>query len=251
MKIGITERGDAGLNMVWVEKLKTVDMTVLITKNITKIFAENVIKAHNAGHKLIVHCTCTGYGGSELEPNVPNYKTQLNSLKTLIDMGFPSEQCVLRIDPIFPSEKGLQRVRDVLEYFRTLNINVLRIRVSIVDEYRHVKERYRQRGWESLYGDNMYASAEQVQMVADVLNSYNYCYEVCAENHLAKKLKAVSVSGCVSIHDMDIFGLPYNIDEALNPQNRSGCHCLKYKTELLTEKKPCPNGCVYCFWKNS
>lgn len=251
MKIGITERGDAGINMLWVEKLNSVDGAILITKNITKEFVENVIETHDKGHKLIVHCTCTGYGNSELEPNVPNYKAQLNSLKFLIDMGFPAEQCVLRIDPIFPSKKGLQRVRDVIEYFRSLNTGVTRIRVSIVDEYKHVKERYRQRGWHCLYGDNFYASPQQTQMVADVLNSYNFIYEMCAENYLATKIKRdkAEIIGCISNKDLDILGI---LQETMseNPQNRRGCHCLSCKTELLTERKPCPNGCVYCFWKN-
>ena len=81
MKIGITERGDAGINLAWVAKINQVDGLVLITKNITETFALNVLDLYSKGYKIIVHCTCTGYGHSELEPNVPDYKTQLNSLK--------------------------------------------------------------------------------------------------------------------------------------------------------------------------
>ena len=68
------------------------------------------------------------------------------SLKDLIDRGFPAENCVLRIDPIFPSEKGIERVENVLDYFATLKTGVDRVRVSIVDEYKHVKFRYYNRG---------------------------------------------------------------------------------------------------------
>lgn len=248
MKIGITERGDAGINQLWTQKLEQVDGAVLITKNITEPFKANVLKAHNTGHKLIVHCTCTGYGATALEPNVPEYRKQLDSLKDLIGRGFPAEQCVLRIDPIFPSEKGLKKVHEVIQYFMSLNTGVTRIRVSIVDEYKHVKERYRAKGWKPLYGDNFYASNTQMGMVADTLNTYNFTYEVCAENYLAKKLNNVKVLGCVSNKDLDILGIEQE-KMALNPQNRSGCHCLSCKTELLTERKPCPHKCVYCFWK--
>ena len=257
MKIGITERGDAGLNIAWCSKLNEVDGAVLISKNFTNCFIKNVLKAHNEGHKIIVHCTCTGYGATELEPNVPEYKKQLNTLKNLIDSGFPAEQCVLRVDPIFPSEKGLNRLCNVLDYFMELNTGVNRIRISIVDEYKHVKERYRQKGWEPLYGDKFYASNEQMQMVANVLNAYSlkntigvykFTYEVCAENYLATKISNVEVVGCISNKDLSILGLP-QVDTSLNPQKRSGCHCLSCKTELLTERKPCPNGCIYCFWK--
>ena len=252
MKIGITERGDAGLNMAWVEKLNSVNGVVLITKNISKLFVENVLKAHSAGHKLIVHCTCTGFGGSKLEPHVPNYKVQLNSLKFLIDMGFPAEQCVLRIDPIFPSEKGLQRVKSVLNYFRSLNTGIERVRISIVDEYAHVKERYRQLGWKPLYGNNFYPSKKQIIDVAQALNEANYDflfkYETCAENDLSTLLTRHEVLGCISKEDLKILGIPEE-QMSENPQGRKGCHCLSCKTELLTERKPCPHQCIYCFWK--
>lgn len=143
MKIGITERGDAGINLAWVSKVNTVDGMILITKNLTEMFCLQVLNLYSKGYKIIVHCTCTGYGHSELEPNVPDYKIQLNSLKNMIDRGFPADHCVLRIDPIFPSERGLNRVREVLNYFISLNTGVTRIRISLVDEYKHVKERYR------------------------------------------------------------------------------------------------------------
>ena len=248
MKIGITERGDAGINLAWVAKINQVDGLVLITKNITETFALNVLDLYSKGYKIIVHCTCTGYGHSELEPNVPDYKTQLNSLKNMIDRGFPADHCVLRIDPIFPSERGLNRVRDVLHYFMSLNTGVTRIRISLVDEYKHVKERYRQRGWNPLYGNNFYPSYEQKKLVADVLNQYSFLYELCAEDEFLKMLNNGQIIGCISSKDLHIMGIPTEA-MTINPQNRKGCHCLSCKTELLTDRKPCPHGCVYCFWR--
>lgn len=248
MKIGITERGDAGINLSWVSKVNAVDGMVLITKNLTEIFCLQVLNLYSKGYKIIVHCTCTGYGGSELEPNVPDYKTQLKHLAYLIDMGFPADHCVLRIDPIFPSERGLNRVRDVLHYFMSLNTGVTRIRISLVDEYKHVKERYRQRGWNPLYGDNFYPSYEQKKLVADVLNQYSFTYELCAEDDFLKMLNNGQIIGCISVKDLHIMGIPVEA-MTINPQNRKGCHCLSCKTELLADRKPCPHGCIYCFWR--
>lgn len=245
MKIGITERGDAGINLAWVNKLQSVDGAILISKNFTEQFAQNVLTSTKP---LILHCTCTGYGHSELEPNVPDYKIQLNSLKNIIDRGFPAERCVLRIDPIFPSEKGLKHVREVLDYFMSLNTGVTRIRVSIVDEYKHIKERYRQHGWNPLYGDNFGPSASQVYAVASLLQVYPYTFETCAEEGLCNYTDKCVVQGCISNTDLRILGLP-EVSMSENPQNRKGCHCLSCKTELLTERKPCPHKCVYCFWK--
>ena len=254
MRIGITERGDAGINLAWVPKMSTVSGIVLITKNITKEFSSTVLDLHNKGHKIIVHCTCTGYGATALEPNVPTYMEQLNALKRLIIAGFPAENCVLRIDPIFPSEKGLKRVHEVLKYFYFLNTGVTRIRVSVVDEYKHVKERYRQHKWTPLYGDNFQANDEQQQYVIDNLAMYQQTYEICAENRLYqlavnKYPYLFEVAGCISNKDLQIMNTTV-IEMHLNPQNRNGCHCLSCKYELLTERKPCPNGCIYCFWKN-
>lgn len=246
IKIGITERGDAGINMAWVDKLQFVDGAVLISKNFTEQFAQNVLASTKP---LILHCTCTGYGHSELEPNVPDYKIQLNSLKNIIDRGFNPACCVLRIDPIFPSEKGLNRVREVLNYFISLNTGITRIRVSIVDEYPHVRERYAQRGWTPLYNGNFGPSKEQVEAVAHLLNAYSFTYEVCAENYLAQRLRDSQILGCVSVKDLHAMGIPADEAMTVNPQKRTGCHCLSCKTELLTERKPCPHQCVYCFWK--
>ena len=248
MKIGITERGDAGINLSWVSKVNSIDGMVLITKNLTEMFCLQVLNLYNKGYKIIVHCTCTGYGASELEPNVPDYKTQLNSLKNMIDRGFPADHCVLRIDPIFPSERGLNRVREVLNYFISLNTGVTRIRISLVDEYKHVKERYRQRGWNPLYGDNFGPSYEQKQLVANLLNQYSFQYELCAEDDFLKMLNNGQIIGCISAKDLHIMGIPVET-MTTNPQNRKGCHCLSCKTELLTDRKQCPNGCIYCFWR--
>ena len=248
MKIGITERGDAGINLDWASKVNSVDGMILITKNLTEKFCFQVLELHKKGYKIIIHCTCTGYGGTVLEPNVPDYKTQLKHLKEIIDNGFPANHCVLRIDPIFPSEKGMKRVNEVLDYFETLNTGVTRIRISLVDEYKHVKERYRQRGWTPLYGDNFFPSYAQKKLAADTLNQYSFAYELCAEDDFLSMLKNGQITGCISTKDLKIMDIPAEEMDS-NPQKRKGCHCLSCKTELLTDRKPCPNRCVYCFWR--
>ena len=62
MKIGITEAGDAGLDFSWVDKL--FDINIIITKHLTAR-NEQLIKALlENSHKINLHCTCTGYGGT-------------------------------------------------------------------------------------------------------------------------------------------------------------------------------------------
>ena len=82
MRIGITERGDAGLDLSWATKLPgNFDYSVLITKNITQEFLDETIRLHNQGVPLIVHATCTGLGGTVIEPHVPAPQAQLTALR--------------------------------------------------------------------------------------------------------------------------------------------------------------------------
>ena len=170
MRIGITERGDASIDYTWMSKVSSMDGTILITKNLTDKFIQTVVNLHSNGTRLIVHATCTGWGSTAFEPNVHEYKWQLAQLKKLIDTGFPASHCVLRIDPIFPTENGLRRVREVLQEFKRLDTDVKRIRISVYDEYRHVKERLKAKGYQPYYGDRFYANSQQMLSVANTLS---------------------------------------------------------------------------------
>ena len=67
-RIGITERGDAGLDLSWASKLDTVDGAIVITKFLSPACYDALLANKE---KLILHATLTGYGHSVLEPAVP------------------------------------------------------------------------------------------------------------------------------------------------------------------------------------
>lgn len=264
MKIGITERGDASIDYQWKGKLPSVDGAILITKNLTDQFIDTVIKCYENGDKLIVHTTCTGWGRTDFEPNVPDYKTQLHQLKKLIKKGFPADHCVLRIDPIFPTLSGLNRVMEVIHEFQKQKTGIKRIRISVYDEYHHVKERLKAAGYRPCYGENFHASPKQMESVANALRQFSYCtyshhgqvtmrnqFETCAEDLLVKRYPhSFKQVGCVSNKDIELMGLEPVLNKEENGQQRTGCHCLTCKTELLTNKYRCPNQCIYCYWKD-
>lgn len=75
-RIGVTESGDAAIDLSWVQKMGTVDGAVVITKQITHGFLDAVLDHQK---KLIVHATLTGYGGSVLEPCVPTPDEQFEA----------------------------------------------------------------------------------------------------------------------------------------------------------------------------
>lgn len=243
MIIGVTEKGDPSIDYVWLQKMDLVDGAVLITKNITSKFAEEVLKYK---HKVIIHASCTGYGGTIVEPNLPSYQHQLDMVRELILKGFPSNQIVIRIDPIIPTEKGIKLVQNVVEYIKD---DVKRFRVSVIDMYPHVIKRFQDAGL-PLPFKGFQAKEEQFKALDVVLKNmrdkYNIVFESCAELFLP----SVKQTGCVGKQDLDILGLEMD-DDSLKHQ-RPNCLCCSAKTEMLERKCEdygCPYKCLYCFWK--
>ncbi len=256
LSIGCTERGDPSLSYLWLVRLNEVDGAILATKYLTDKFINRVLTCNKNGLNLIIHCNCTGYGSTLLEPNAPPYYTQLKQFKKIIDKGFPAERTVLAIDPIFPSQKGLQRVNEVLSYaFDNLKIPTKRIRISLVDEYKTVRDRYKDKGWKPLYNGQFQPSKQQLLDVTKTLkpwyNKLHIKFELCAEEELFKLSDEIyDDCGCISEKDLEIFKIRINRTPFFNKQFRKGCHCLDCKEELLDyiSKCRCNYGCVYCYW---
>lgn len=254
-KIGITEAGDAGLDLSWVNKLDTVDGAVVITKCISPEFYDAVLSNKD---KLIIHATFTGYGHSVLEPNVPSPYDEFDAIMALERAGFPKERIVIRIDPIIPTPKGIDTAENVFKTF--MDAGFLRFRVSIIDMYPHVRERFNEAGLPLPYGERgFYPSVEQVQAVDKMLKYVKEYWfnigrrvsfgdvlriESCAE----PGLKNACLCGCISEYDLNLLGLTENEPDSFGYQ-RKNCMCYSGKTELLKHKERCPHGCLYCYWK--
>lgn len=93
-----------------------------------------------------------------------------------------------------------------------------------------------------------YCDTWDMSAVAAALECYNMDFEACAEPELVNLSKNVKMTGCISAKDLRLMGLPLE-GNAVNPQNRKGCKCLACKTELLSNRRQCPHGCVYCYWR--
>ena len=231
-KIGISERGDAGIDLSWEDKLDEVDGAVLITKNPTPAFLELVEKHKD---KLIVHTTITGVGGSPYEPNVPKPYEVYPFFNKVLDILGP-EKTVLRIDPIIPITKNILAAHGV---YIALSMREHRIRVSILDNYPHVEQRFIEAGVPPVD----YKFHVDFKVRNDIINLFGSSVEICAE-------PGFNSIGCVSQRDVKALGLSLTSEESntLLGQRR-GCNCLGIKTELLTSKEPCSHGCLYCYWK--
>jgi len=250
-KIGITEAGDAGLDLSWAKKLDTVDGVILVTKNLTPEFCNLALQN---SRRVIIHATCTGYGGTVLEPNVPTVGKQLAAAAELVRRGFPMEHMVIRVDPIIPTGKGIDRALSVME--KAMDLGFARFRISVIDMYPHVRARFKEAGLPLPYGENgFYPSREQLADVdAMLLEAREYWdspgsspaglrIECCAE----PKLKEPVPCGCISAFDLALLGLDASDSDSLGPQ-RKNCMCYSGKTELLNCRHQCGHGCLYCYW---
>lgn len=249
-KIGVTEAGDAGLDLSWLDSLNTMDGAIVITKNITSAFQDAVLANKD---KLIVHATITGFGGSKAEPNVPKPLSNFEALKSLVARGFPRDRVVIRIDPIVPTQKGIRTAKNV---FRMgIDSGFPRFRISIIDMYPHVRERFKAAGLPLPYGETGFApSKEQVKAVDDMLLSVFAYYggkspmpkiECCAEPGLTNAIHC----GCISHFDLRLLGFDQDEDDHAGYQRRN-CMCYSGKRELLEHKAQCPHGCLYCYWRS-
>lgn len=140
-KIGVTEAGDAGVDLSWIERLDSVDAAVLITKRVSQDFLDAALEYKD---RLIIHTTITGYGHSVLEPNVPTPYEEFAAIMELVKVGFPMEKIVVRVDPIIPTAKGLSVAYRTMVPF--MEMGFPRYRVSVIDMYPHVRNRFKEAG---------------------------------------------------------------------------------------------------------
>lgn len=242
---GITERGDAGLDFSWKDKLDDLSGAIIISKNLNDELIQHLINHKN---KIIFHHTVTGYGASSIELNVPDVLFSIQQAKKLFDFGFPKEQYVLRVDPVIPmkfdSYDGIEIPLSVVNTFLEIH-RIKRIRFSFMDDYKHIRARFKKAG---INYPNFLSTFTREQMNIFVsrlcsLIDDDVSLETCAESMLDARLKI----GCVSNKDYAILGLdtPEIIGKS---KQRKDCLCLDTKQELLTNKRQCPHRCLYCYW---
>jgi len=238
-QIGVTERGDPSLDFSWTKRL--LEGNIIITKNLTGDFFTEILKHKD---KVILHVSITGYGGSKIEPNIPDYKTMFERIKCLLLLGgFPPENVVIRIDPIFLTDEGIDLALSVFEECKRFKL-IKRIRFSFLDRYKHVVNRFKNELEINLYN---FSKEEENKRKLDFINKLKeleydkmFILETCAEG-------LEFDSGCVSKLDLDILGLSEYNSPKLSGQ-RPACKCLAYKKELLSTKKRCGYSCLYCYW---
>ena len=242
--IGITERGDAALDLSWEDWVFAQQRpAILISKDPLKLYDEVTKMAEKYGFQpnIIVHCTITGLGGSKIEPNVPSANVSFKGYYKFVNM-LGKDRVVLRCDPIIPTEtcavfaasKVMSKALDT------------RIRFSFLDMYSHVKQRFINAGIDidklGIAGGSLHASLDERQKLVELMKQYvnnPQQLSACGE-------PGIQNEPCVSKRDCDILGVEL-MHSAF--QQRLACGCAANKTELLKTRGQCKHGCLYCYWK--
>lgn len=238
-RFGCTETGEIAFNLDAFNHL--YDGNLIITKRLTNDLINKLIENKE---KCILHLTVTGHGGDILEPLSPTIEQNYKQFLKLINLGFPINQIVLRIDPIIPTEKGFKIALNVIDVFK--NSGIKRVRISFLDMYNHVKERFNKIGLKLPY-DTFHAPLEirkkYISEIQELGKKYGFDVEACGE-------PGIESIACLSQKDVDILGLTDKIILQGNAEQRKNCNCPLNKTQILGIKpKQCENKCLYCFWK--
>ena len=240
--IGVTEAGEIAFNLKSFRHLYKGN--IIITKRLTDDLIGLLVKHKE---KIILHLCVTGFGSTRIEPFVPSIEETHKKFLQLLEQGFPINQVVLRIDPIVPSERGVETVYKVLEQFS--NMGIERVRISFLDNYAHVKKRFEEEGIDVLYNGKfhspLYLRIKWLEKITEAAknNGFN-SVEVCGE-------PGIESTPCLSQKDIDILGLSDEVILEGSSEQRSSCGCPKNKRELIRVKpERCPNSCLYCYWRD-
>ena len=219
-RIGVTETSEIAFHLEAFDNL--YDGNIIITKRLTEALIEKLIEHQN---KIILHLTVTGMGQSRIEPFVPKTEETYKKLMELLEKGFPISHVVLRVDPIVPTEKGIETALGVITAFSGLGIK--RLRFSFLDNYKHVKKRFKEEGIKELYGGEFHAPLE-------------------LRKEYATKIEEVAHDG--GFESVEACGEP-GIESISCLSQRDSCGCPANKTEILKVKPHrCEHKCLYCFW---
>ena len=240
-RIGVTEANEIAFHLEAFDNL--YDGNIIITKRLTETLIEKLIEHQN---KIILHLSCTGMGQSRIEPFVPKTDETYKKLIELLDKGFPISHVVLRVDPIVPTEKGIETALGVITAFSGLGIK--RLRFSFLDNYKHVKKRFKEEGIKELYGGEFHAPLElrkeYAAKIEEVAHDGGFeSVEACGE-------PGIESISCLSQRDIDILGLTDKITLEGSAEQRDSCGCPANKTEILKIKPHrCEHNCLYCYWR--
>jgi len=210
----------------------------LLTKNAANILNGTV---NLSEFNVFIQLTITGLGGTVFEPNVPPYAVALQQLRDLVKR-FGRRRVGVRFDPIIPGHND-----DVERYMRDFTaVGVHGITVSVIDAYKHVRERFARAGIAWPWAEGKHAPDEIRRPILDRAIAFaeeaGVTLRICCE----PGYEQYQDYGCDFISDLVALrpdGLPIKLQKG---KQRKHCSCPKM-VQVGLYCHPCGHRCLYCY----
>lgn len=193
------------------------------------------------GFNFFIQLTITGLGGTVFEPNVQPYGAALGQLCELVRR-FGSERIGVRYDPIIPGHND-----DVERYLADFDsVGVHGVTVSVIDSYKHVRQRFERAGIPWPWGEGKHAPDEIRRPILDRAIAFaeraSFRLMICCE----PGYEQYQDHGCDFISHMIALrpdGLSIQLRRG---KQRKHCTCPKM-TQVGRYGDPCGHRCLYCY----
>lgn len=249
LRIGITDEFDASLDLSIFDRLCPL-MNIIITRDISNIQFRYLLVKHQ--QNIILHLVISGWGGTPVEPNIPDIRKTYGYLQSLITEGFDPSHIVLRIDPIIPNDAGFQLLPKLLDVFSQFPIT--RLRYKILTQTNNVINRHSWFQACMFMGNPYYSESRNTvfygapewlrKKVYAILDSYawKFSIESCDRYDTVDNPHNIA---CISHRDLRILGI--NDADIKFTYKKNKCHCPENRTSLQNQTyTQCPFRCTHC-----
>lgn len=191
--------------------------------------------------QLYIHLTVTGLGGTEIEPNVPNYKDALSTIPDLITFVGSPDRIRLRPDPLIRVRKNgkvidnLERAMEIIQL--SCSYGIRNFSTSFCSPYPKVVQRLARHGFTLL----LYSTEMQMEILNTLKKSSGQgVVHACC-------IPGAPVSRCI---DGELLSRLHPQKEqcttAKAKNQRELCGCTS-SIDLGWYAMTCKSGCLYCY----
>lgn len=223
---------------------------VLWSKNYKPLIKNhhNLLKLLKKYSQVYIHFTVTGFGGTKIEPSIPNPFSAFNQLEELAKI-FGSERISLRFDPImFYKEDG--KIKSNYDFFLYIleyaeKYSIKKIIFSFVQYYPTVIKRFKKAGIE--YIDiSEHRKLELAANLAEQVKTTSLKLYSCSQDFLTE-IDGIEKSRCIDAEYLSkIHPLGWKIKHKKDRGQRKECGCSLSK-DIGSYSMNCPQPCLYCY----
>ena len=227
-----------------------VHTIVLWSKNFEPLLKNsfNILNLVEKYSQVYLHFTITGFGGTLIEPAIPEPYAALSQIKSLVKI-FGEERIALRFDPImfFKEENKLKTNFDFFPYIVEIadKFRIKKIIFSFIQYYPTVIKRLQRVGVEFIDPPKNKKLSLARKLAKQIKNSYPKLYS-CSQDFLTE-VKGIEKSRCIDAEYFSkIHPLGWKIEHKKDKGQRKECGCSQSK-DIGSYSMNCPRPCLYCY----